>query len=105
MACATAYSSLERSDDLVGEFLIVVASLRGIVAEVSRRLLLGTELILNSLPPSHDGRRGKGAKRTGRDQRSGSTGRTLAAVGVYARSASFTLASRRLLRTTILHPG
>jgi hypothetical protein len=37
-------------------------------------------------------------QRAGRDQRSGSTGRTLAAAGVYARSVSFTLVSLRLHR-------
>jgi hypothetical protein len=37
-------------------------------------------------------------QRAGRDQRSGSTGRTLAAAGVYARSVSFSPASWRLHR-------
>jgi hypothetical protein len=37
-------------------------------------------------------------QRAGRDQRSGSTGRTLAATGVYARSVSFTLVSLRMHR-------
>src|SRR5271157_4651668 len=53
---------LERGDDLVGEFLIVVASLRGTAAEVSHcGSSSGTELFLNEPPPSHGGRRGKGA--------------------------------------------
>jgi glutathione S-transferase len=37
-------------------------------------------------------------QRAGRDQRSGSTGRTLAATGVYARSVSFSLPMWRLHR-------
>jgi hypothetical protein len=37
-------------------------------------------------------------QRAGRDQRSGSTGRTLAAAAVYARSVSFTPASIHLHR-------
>ena len=40
----------------------------------------------------------RGRQRVGRDQRSGSTGRTLAAAGVYARSVSFSPASWRLHR-------
>src|SRR5580704_2992938 len=55
-------SRLERADNLVGEFLVVVASLCGMAAEVSHLLLLGTELFLKTAsPPSHGGRRGKGA--------------------------------------------
>src|SRR3984885_7707053 len=55
-------SRLERGDNLVGEFLVVVASLCGMAAEVSHLLLLGTELFLKTAsPPSHGGRRGKGA--------------------------------------------
>src|SRR3984957_21297439 len=55
-------SRLERGDNLVGEFLVVVASLCGMTSQVSHGLLLGTELFLKTAsPPSHGGRRGKGA--------------------------------------------
>src|ERR1700722_14560043 len=91
-------SRLERGDNPVGEFLVVVASLRGL-----RRfriwLLLGTELFLKQPPHPRIAAGGARARqRAGRDQRSGSTDRTLAAAGVYARSVSFTTASCRLHR-------
>jgi hypothetical protein len=62
-------------------------------------LLLGTELFLKQPPRPRMATGGARARqRAGRDQRSGSTGRTLAAVGAYARSVSFSPASRRLHR-------
>ena len=62
-------------------------------------LLLGTELFLKQPPRPRMAAGGARARqRAGRDQRSGSTGRTLAAVDVYARSVSFTVVSWRLHR-------
>src|ERR1700730_18497791 len=50
-------------------------------------LLLGTELFLKQPPHPRIAAGGARARqRAGRDQRSGSTGRTLAAAGAYARS-------------------
>src|SRR6202142_3777232 len=55
-------SRLERGDNPVGEFLVVVASLCGMAAEVSHLAAPRTELFLKQPPhPSHGGRRGKGA--------------------------------------------
>ena len=54
-------SRLERGDNLVGEFLVVVASLCGMASQVSHGLLLGTELFLKTAsPPSHGPPAGQG---------------------------------------------
>jgi hypothetical protein len=63
-------------------------------------MLLGTELFLKQPPHTRMAAGGARARQqAGRDQRSGSTGRTLAAAGIYARSVSFTLASWPLHRS------
>src|SRR3984885_15268837 len=55
-------SRLERGDNLVGEFLVVVASLCGIASEVSHLAAPRNGIVPETAsPPSHGGRRGKGA--------------------------------------------
>src|ERR1700734_1478368 len=55
-------SLLERGDNLVGEFLVVVASLCGIASEVSHLAAPRNGIVPETAsPPSHGGRRGKGA--------------------------------------------
>src|ERR1700748_1155945 len=84
-------SRLERGNDLVRELLVVVGPLCGMAPEVSH-LAAPRNGIVPEQPP-HPRMTAGGARarqRAGRDQRSGSTGRTLAAAGVYARSVSFT---------------
>jgi hypothetical protein len=92
-------SRLERGDNLVSEFLVVVASLCGMASEVPHLAAPRNGIIPETAsPPSHGGRRARARQWAGRDQRSGSTGRTLAAAGVYARSVSFIPVSWRLHR-------
>src|ERR1700683_4023449 len=56
------YSDLERGYNLVGEFLVVVASLCGIASEVSHLAAPRNGIVPETAsPPSHGGRRGKGA--------------------------------------------
>ena len=55
-------SRLERGDNLVGEFLVVVASLCGMASEVSHLAAPRNGIVPETAsPPSHRGRRGKGA--------------------------------------------
>jgi len=82
-------SRLERGDNPVGEFLVVVASLCGMAVEVSHSAAPRNGIVLETASPPRMATGGARARqRAGRDQRSGSTGRTLAAAGVYARSVS-----------------
>ena len=55
-------SRLERGDNPVGEFLVVVASLRGMASEVSHLAAPRNGIVPETAsPPSHGDRRGKGA--------------------------------------------
>src|SRR6202050_5923208 len=55
-------SCLERGDNPVGEFLVVVASLCGMASEVSHLAAPRNGIVPETAsPPSHGGRRGKGA--------------------------------------------
>src|SRR4029077_11939282 len=55
-------SRLERADNLVGEFLVVVASLCGMASEVSHLAAPRNGIVPETAsPPSHGDRRGKGA--------------------------------------------
>src|SRR5580693_9799437 len=99
-------SRLERGDNLVGEFLVVVASLCGIASEVSHLAAPRNGIVPETAsPPSHGGRRGKGApagrerpaKRLDRPNPCG--GGRLCEIGL---SQSTDMASAS---TSILHPG
>src|SRR5580698_11274323 len=59
-------SRLERGDNPVGEFLVVVASLCGMALEVSHLAAPRNGIVPETAsPPSHGGRRGKGAQAGG----------------------------------------